>query len=220
MASPYLRQLHNNLCFNLPNRSAYDRDAEEPMRQADVKPCYESDEYSTIPSTAGFSMDFLEAHGDGDFTFEDIFKHAAVFESVRAAKRVKAICGGPMYEGKEFDETWYCVMRADQIATLNVTLPPYTETFWRNLSNKLYIKGTLEQVKKAFDEHQQGMRNAYAFLDTIVHQARQLTDIPAGMFVVPDAPPPDWKPYRAEGGIKESAAKYRVPTPPILPSPI
>ncbi|KLO04892.1 hypothetical protein SCHPADRAFT_896693 [Schizopora paradoxa] len=210
--------IHNFFCFNIPTRAAYDRDPEEPLRQANVKPCFEGQTFAPLPSLAAFSTDFLDAHGDGDFTFNDTYRHASFYEESAVKKAVKSVFEGPMYQGTPPDETWYCALRPEQIATLNMTLPPYTEAFWTNQASKLYVKGSLEQLKKALDEHQQTMRNAYAFLDAAVHQIRNL-DVPPEMFVVPQEPPAGWKPYRAEGGVKELKATYHAPPPPVIPSP-
>ncbi|KLO04380.1 hypothetical protein SCHPADRAFT_897073 [Schizopora paradoxa] len=209
---------HNFFCFNIPTRAAYDRDPDEPLRQADVKPNFEGQTFSPLPSLAKFSLDFLDAHGDGEYTFNDIYRHASFYEDAAVKKAAKAVFEGPRYQGVPTDETWYCAMYPEQIATLNLTLPPYTEAFWKNQASKLYVKGSLEQLKNALDKRQQGMRNAYAYLDAVVHQVRNL-NVPEDMFVVPPEPPVGWKPYRAEGGVKELKAKYHAPPPPIIPSP-
>ncbi|KLO04373.1 hypothetical protein SCHPADRAFT_947745 [Schizopora paradoxa] len=212
------KNIHNFFCFNIPTRAAYDRDPDEPLRQADVKACYEEQAFAPLPSLAKLTNYLLHLHGDGEFTFDNTYLQASSYEVSALQRAIKAVFEGPRYQGVPPDETWFCGMRAEQIATLNLMMPPYNEVFWSNLASKLYVKGSREQLKKMLDEHQQAMRNLYAFLDAAVHQIHHL-DVPEDMFVVPQEPPPGWKPYRAEGGVKELKALYHAPPPPIIPSP-
>ncbi|KLO04131.1 hypothetical protein SCHPADRAFT_897261 [Schizopora paradoxa] len=198
--------LHNIADFNVPTRASFDRTAEEPLRQADVRRNFQHGVHAVLPSNVQFHLGLLDRHADGEYTYKDMFKHAVGFQINQMKARVRDLFNGSMYHGQQEDPTWFGSMRVEQMSALDLPLPPQTEIFWRNVGNGLWKKGSLEVVKEALDETQQGMLNAFAFLDTCVFQMQNLSDIPPGMFNIPPRLANDWKPYRPEGGIKELLA--------------
>ncbi|KLO04233.1 hypothetical protein SCHPADRAFT_947866 [Schizopora paradoxa] len=215
----YLDFLHRVYSTNVPTRFAFDRTPEDALRQANVKPNFQLQVFSNMPSSVLFSPRLCRRRFDGTWDIEDAFHNAVNHEKRSLADTVKAVFDGPNYRGRTVDSTWYCVVRPDQIAALGTTLPPYCDIFWTNLSDPLNISGSLETLKAAFEQQQQHIWNTYAFLDDAIHRA-QTMDLPSGMFVVPRVLPQGWVPYRAEGGIGELQERAPIDNPtPVLPTP-
>ncbi|KLO04043.1 hypothetical protein SCHPADRAFT_897340 [Schizopora paradoxa] len=199
--------VHNLADFNVPTRAAFDRTAEDPLRQADVRRNFQHGVHAPLPSNVQFHVGLLDDHGDDTYTFDDMFKHAYQFQARQLTGRGHDLFNGSRYRNQPEDRTWFGSMRVEQMSALNVPLPPESEIFWRNVRNELWRKGTMEEMKDALERMQQGMLKTYAFLDLCVYQMHNLSDVPADMFNIPPRTPVDWKPYRAVGGIKELLAQ-------------
>ncbi|KLO13618.1 hypothetical protein SCHPADRAFT_889839 [Schizopora paradoxa] len=214
----YLDHLHRFFSNNAPTRAAFDRTPEDPLRQANVRQNFQGQVFSSQPLTVLFSPLLCETHGDGESTFTPRFLHANLFETEGLTSIARAIFDSPRYRAQAFDPAWFCVMRPEQIATLDITLPPYCEVFWTNVSSKLWVKGSLQDLKKALEEHQQDLRNTYAYIDEAIHRI-QTKDVPADMFNPPHTFPPNWNPFSAENGVNDLLSRTPNQPPTIVTTP-